>query len=123
MPPCANGYAQWRHCLGSLMREESPTSASALAAGEGPVGWQSWGKYTDIGLERSEEGIARICINRPEKRNAFRPRTVQELCDAFTRVRDDPTIGVVLFTGAGPAADGVWSFCAGGEKHCAFRGG
>jgi naphthoate synthase len=123
MPPCANGYAKWRHCRGHLMREESPASASALAAGAEPVQWQSWGHYTDIGLERSEEGIARICINRPEKRNAFRPRTVQELCDAFTRVRDDPTIGVVLFTGAGPAADGVWSFCAGGDQSVRGEGG
>jgi naphthoate synthase len=98
------------------MREESPTSPSALAPGEEPVQWQSCGHYTDILLERSEEGIARICINRPDKRNAFRPRTVQELCDAFTRVRDDHTTGVVLFTGAGPAADGVWSFCAGGDQ-------
>jgi len=105
------------------MREESPASASALAAGAEPVQWQSWGHYTDIGLERSEEGIARICINRPEKRNAFRPRTVQELCDAFSRVRDDPSIGVVLFTGAGPAADGVWSFCAGSDQRVRGEGG
>jgi naphthoate synthase len=48
---------------------------------------------------------------------------VQELCDAFSRVRDDPTIGVVLFTGAGPAADGVWSFCAGGDQSVRGEGG
>jgi naphthoate synthase len=74
-------------------------------------------------LERSDEGIARITINRPEKRNAFRPRTVQELCDAFTRMRDDPAIGVVLFTGAGPAADGGWAFCAGGDQSVRGEGG
>jgi naphthoate synthase len=52
-----------------------------------PVRWSAIGAYSDVLLERSDEGIARITINRPEKRNAFRPRTVQELCDAFTRMR------------------------------------
>ena len=85
--------------------------------------WQVLGPYEDITLERSEEGIARITINRPHKRNAFRPRTVVELCDAFTRMRDDPRIGVVLFTGAGPAADGGWAFCAGGDQSVRGDGG
>jgi naphthoate synthase len=88
-----------------------------------PVRWSPVGSYSDVLLERSDEGIARITINRPEKRNAFRPRTVQELCDAFTRMRDDPTIGVVLFTGAGPAADGGWAFCAGGDQSVRGDGG
>jgi naphthoate synthase len=48
---------------------------------------------------------------------------VQELCDAFNRVREDPSIGVVLFTGAGPAADGVWAFCAGGDQSVRGDGG
>ncbi|MCS5705455.1 1,4-dihydroxy-2-naphthoyl-CoA synthase [Synechococcus sp. FGCU-3] len=85
--------------------------------------WESLGQYTDITLERSEEGIARITINRPHKRNAFRPRTVVELCDAFTRMRDDARVGVVLFTGAGPAADGGWAFCAGGDQSVRGAGG
>jgi naphthoate synthase len=88
-----------------------------------PVRWISIGSYQDVLLERSDEGIARITINRPQKRNAFRPRTVQELCDAFTRMRDDPAIGVVLFTGAGPAADGGWAFCAGGDQSVRGDGG
>jgi len=88
-----------------------------------PVNWQNLGSYQDIRLERSDEGIARISINRPEKRNAFRPRTVVELCDAFGRMRDDSGIGVVLFTGAGPAADGVWSFCSGGDQSVRGDGG
>jgi len=88
-----------------------------------PVQWHPCGSYTDIRFERSDEGMARITIDRPEKRNAFRPRTVQELCDAFTRVREDPTIGVVLFTGAGPAADGGWAFCAGGDQTVRGEGG
>ena len=51
-------------------------------------------------FHKSDEGIARIAINRPEKRNAFRPQTVDELINAFNIVRNDETIGVVLFTGA-----------------------
>ena len=87
------------------------------------VAWQPAGSYEDIRLELSDEGIARITINRPHKRNAFRPRTVAELCDAFARVRDNPRIGVVLFTGAGPAADGGWAFCAGGDQSVRGDGG
>jgi naphthoate synthase len=87
------------------------------------VAWQEAGSYEDIRFELSDEGIARITINRPHKRNAFRPRTVQELCDAFSRVRDNPRIGVVLFTGAGPAADGGWAFCAGGDQSVRGDGG
>ncbi len=85
--------------------------------------WTAAAHYTDIRFEVSGDGIARISIDRPEKRNAFRPLTVQELCDAFNRVRDDPSIGVVLFTGTGPAVDGVWSFCAGGDQSVRGDGG
>ncbi len=85
--------------------------------------WTSAGDYSDIRFETSGDGIARISLNRPEKRNAFRPLTVQELCDAFNRVRDDPSIGVVLFTGAGPADDGVWAFCSGGDQSVRGDGG
>ena len=88
-----------------------------------PPHWTSAGSYSDIRFETSGDGIARISINRPEKRNAFRPLTVQELCDAFNRVRDDPSIVVVLFTGEGPAADGVWAFCAGGDQSVRGDGG
>ena len=89
----------------------------------GPVAWEPFGDYADIRCERSSEGLSRITINRPDKRNAFRPRTVRELCDAFSRFRDDPEIGVVLLTGAGPAADGGWSFCAGGDQSVRGDGG
>ena len=85
--------------------------------------WSAWGTYEDILLDRSEDGIARVAINRPAKRNAFRPRTVVELCDAFTRIRDDRSIGVVLFTGAGPAEDGAYAFCAGGDQSIRGDGG
>jgi naphthoate synthase len=95
-----------------------PTSPESAA-----VVWTPWGSYEDILVDVCDEGIARIAINRPSKRNAFRPRTVQELCTAFTRVRDNPRIGVVLFTGAGPAADGAWAFCAGGDQSVRGDGG
>jgi len=88
-----------------------------------PVAWEPVGDYADIHCERSSEGISRITINRTEKRNAFRPRTVRELCDAFSRLREDPQIGVVLLTGAGPAADGGWAFCAGGDQSVRGDGG
>ena len=85
--------------------------------------WQPWGTYQDILVDRSAEGIARVAINRPAKRNAFRPQTVNELCDAFTRIRDDRAIGVVLFTGVGPAEDGAYAFCSGGDQSVRGDGG
>jgi naphthoate synthase len=88
-----------------------------------PVVWEPLGDYVDIRCERSSEGISRITIARPDKRNAFRPRTVRELCDAFSHLREDPQIGVVLLTGAGPAADGGWAFCAGGDQSVRGDGG
>jgi naphthoate synthase len=77
--------------------------------------WQVAKTYTDI-LYHKAEGIARITINRPEKRNAFRPLTVKEMYDAFTDAREDPAIGVVLLMGAGPHRDGKYAFCAGGDQ-------
>ena len=91
--------------------------------GPSSLEWQPWGDYQDVLLDRSEDGIARVAINRPAKRNAFRPRTVVELCDAFTRIRDDPRLGVVLFTGVGPAADGGYAFCSGGDQSVRGDGG
>ena len=87
------------------------------------VAWQAWGDYSDILLDRCPEGIARVAINRSAKRNAFRPQTVVELCDAFTRIRDDRHIGVVLFTGVGPAKDGGYAFCSGGDQSVRGDGG
>ena len=83
------------------------------------VEWKSIKSYTDIRYERAaNEGIARITINRPEVRNAFRPQTVAELIDAFNHVRDDLTTGVVLLTGEGPLA-----FCSGGDQRVRGKGG
>ncbi len=71
--------------------------------------WISSGSFGDITYE-SAEGIAKITINRPEVRNAFRPQTLFELQDAFNMARDDDSVGVVIFTGAGSEA-----FCSGGD--------
>ncbi len=91
--------------------------------GKTSVKWESWVTYQDILLHRSLDGIARVAINRPHKRNAFRPKTISELCDAFSRIRDDKAIGVVLFTGVGPAADGGYAFCSGGDQSVRGDGG
>ena len=96
---------------------------AATPSAELAIAWQPQGSYSDILFDLSDEGIARITINRPHKRNAFRPQTVTELFDAFSRVRDNPRIGVVLFTGAGPAADGGYAFCAGGDQSVRGDGG
>ena len=95
----------------------------AVLPGDPGVTWQPWGQYEDVLLDRCDVGIARVAINRPQKRNAFRPRTVAELCDAFARIRDDSSIGVVLFTGVGPADDGGYAFCAGGDQSVRGDGG
>jgi naphthoate synthase len=72
--------------------------------------WQPAGDYEDIRYEIAD-GIAKITIDRPEVRNAFRPETVIELSDAFNRAREDPEVGVIILTGAGPLA-----FCSGGDQ-------
>lgn len=77
--------------------------------------WQSVKSYQDI-LYHKADGIAKITINRPHKRNAFRPQTVVELYDAFIDAREDPTLGVILLTGAGPHTDGQYAFCSGGDQ-------
>lgn len=77
--------------------------------------WKNSKKYQDIIYEKMD-GIARISINRPEKRNAFRPETTLELFDAFADAREDGNIGVILLTGVGPAKDGKYAFCSGGDQ-------
>jgi naphthoate synthase len=74
------------------------------------VNWQKTKNYSDIVYEKTE-GIAKITINRPEVRNAFRPLTVEEMKHAFNDARDDSRIGVVILTGAGGLA-----FCSGGDQ-------
>ncbi len=73
--------------------------------------WKSCGSYTDINFEKSNEGIAKITINRPEVRNAFRPLTVREMRSALNDAREDTKIGVIILTGEGEKA-----FCSGGDQ-------
>ncbi len=74
------------------------------------LNWRASGDYQDIRYETAE-GIAKLTINRPEVRNAFRPKTLFELAHAFETARDDPAVGVVVLTGEGPEA-----FCSGGDQ-------
>ena len=77
--------------------------------------WKTAKAYTDI-LYQKADGVAKITINRPAKRNAFRPETITQMFDAFSDAREDPKVGVVLLTGAGPHTDGKYAFCAGGDQ-------
>jgi naphthoate synthase len=75
------------------------------------VTWTPAGDYSDIRFETSGDGIAKITIDRPDVRNAFRPQTVVELSRAFEAAREDRAVGVVVLTGEGPLA-----FCSGGDQ-------
>lgn len=80
--------------------------------------WNSIKKFSDIKLEKTSDGVARITINRPEVRNAFRPLTVKELKEAFEICRDDMSVGVVILRGEGKDA-----FCSGGDQKTRGDGG
>jgi naphthoate synthase len=86
--------------------KDAPPSSELTA----PIEWRESGDYEDVLYERGE-AIARITINRPEVRNAFRPQTLAELRDAFRRARDDVDVAAVILTGAGEDA-----FCSGGDQ-------
>ncbi|HBJ73449.1 MAG TPA: 1,4-dihydroxy-2-naphthoyl-CoA synthase [Actinobacteria bacterium] len=104
-----------RYTLPPVVAAQSPARAnpehsSAIPACE----WESAGEFGDIKYELSTgdaAGIAKITINRPDKRNAFRPQTIIELIEAFTMARDDGRVGVVILTGQGD-----WAFCSGGDQ-------
>ena len=83
-----------------------------------PPAWTPVAGYTDILYTKCDEGIAKITINRPEVRNAFRPETVREMQVAFSDARDDENIGVVILTGQGKDA-----FCSGGDQRVRGSGG
>jgi naphthoate synthase len=96
------------------MSKASPPSPAS------PVTWtpvKGMG-FEDIKYEKSEDGIAKITINRPEVRNAFRPRTVKEMIKAFEDARDDQDVGVIVLTGEGKEA-----FCSGGDQRVRGEGG
>lgn len=80
------------------------------------INWETVKEYEDITFKKAD-GVARIAFNRPEVRNAFRPKTVSELLDAFHLAEEAADIGVILFTGEGPSEkDGGWAFCSGGDQ-------
>jgi naphthoate synthase len=88
-------------------QSQHPDAVSSAKPG---ADWVSAAEYSDIEYHLAE-GIARITINRPEVRNAFRPQTLFELSDAFDRARDDDQVGVIILTGKGDKA-----FCSGGDQ-------
>lgn len=89
-----------------LRHKDAPPEESLYA----PIEWTTAHEYGDLLYEKGD-GIAKISINRPEVRNAFRPQTLAELRDAFNRARDDTDVGSIIFTGVGDDA-----FCSGGDQ-------
>jgi naphthoate synthase len=85
--------------------------------------WNTVKEYEDITFKQAD-GVARIAFNRPEVRNAFRPKTVDELLDALIICHESQEIGVVLLTGEGPSPkDGGWAFCSGGDQRVRAKRG
>jgi naphthoate synthase len=89
-----------------IPHKDAPSSGELYA----PIEWRPAAEFEDILYEKAE-GIAKLTINRPELRNAFRPQTLAELRDAFGRARDDLEVGAIILTGAGEEA-----FCSGGDQ-------
>lgn len=87
------------------------------------MNWKTVKKYEDITYKKCD-GVARIAFNRPEVRNAFRPKTVFELYEALHDAKEDTSIGVVLISGEGPSPkDGGWAFCSGGDQNVRTKTG
>ena len=81
------------------------------------IDWKIVKEFEDITYKKCN-GVARIAFNRPEVRNAFRPKTTSELYQAFYDAQEDTSIGVVLLSAEGPSSkDGVYSFCSGGDQN------
>jgi naphthoate synthase len=89
-----------------IPHKDAPSTGELYA----PIEWRPAAEFEDILYEKAE-GIAKLTINRPELRNAFRPQTLAELRDAFARARDDLEVGAIILTGAGEEA-----FCSGGDQ-------
>jgi len=104
-----------RYPLPPVVPEGSPALADPSFSSIVPAcEWVSAGDYSDIRYELSTgdaAGIAKLTINRPHKRNAFRPQTLFEMSDAITRARDNDGVGVIVLTGQGD-----WAFCSGGDQ-------
>ena len=104
-----------RYVLPPVVGEDSPAFTDPSHSSITPaLDWVAMDGFSDIRYETAE-GIAKITINRPHKRNAFRPQTLFELQNAFNIARDDDTVGVIILTGQGD-----WAFCSGGDQ--AIRG-
>jgi naphthoate synthase len=87
------------------------------------IHWNIVKEYEDITF-KTANGVARIAFNRPELRNAFRPKTVDELLDALIICHESQELGVVLITGEGPSPkDGGWAFCSGGDQRVRAKRG
>ena len=87
------------------------------------INWNIVKEYEDITFKMAD-GVARIAFNRPEVRNAFRPKTVDELLDALIICHESQEIGVVLISGEGPSPkDGGWAFCSGGDQRVRAKRG
>lgn len=87
------------------------------------IDWKTFKEYEDITFKVAD-GVARIAFNRPECRNAFRPKTVDELLEALIICHESQEIGVVLITGEGPSPkDGGWAFCSGGDQRVRAKRG
>ena len=85
--------------------------------------WKTVKEYEDITFKELN-GVARIAFNRPEVRNAFRPKTVDELLEALIICHESQEIGVVLISGEGPSKkDGIWAFCSGGDQRVRAKRG
>lgn len=124
----------WGHDgrIGQVSEQTEPTSASTeprrVSETFDPEQWREVplaADFTDVTYHHDVSGrIARVAIDRPEVRNAFRPRTVDELYRALDDARQNPRIGVVLFTGNGPSPkDGGWAFSSGGDQRIRGRDG
>ena len=104
-----------RYVLPPVVEQSSPAFKDPAHSSITPgCAWVAEGHFQDIRYEVStgeDAGIAKITINRPHKRNAFRPQTIMELIEAFTIARDDSTIGAIILTGQGD-----WAFCSGGDQ-------
>jgi len=86
------------------------------------MNWETAKDYQDITYKKAD-GVARIAFNRPEVRNAFRPKTLFEMYEACLDAREDPNIGVILISGEGPAKDGKYAFCSGGDQKVRDKAG